>query len=241
MKTLADIDALLAKFEKQYGIRAIGAEQGSHEWLQIKLGVVSASNISAALAKPGTETRLTYLAELVGQVCTSQIEEFNSKEMDWGKMNEAGARAGYEFQTGLVVQPVTFVFKDDTFRVGCSPDGIVTDKKGVEIKCPYKTANFIKFACAEKIKPEWYHQVQACIWILDSGEWDFGQNDPRMQVSPLKFVTIERDAEVMKRLDDEIPKFLEDMDKMLAQMGVTFGDQWKRIAAVDRSTEMVFA
>jgi len=237
MKKLAEIDALLAKFEKQYGISAIGAEQGSEAWLRIKLGVLSASKIGDALAKPGSETRLTYLCDLVGQVCTSEIEEIDAKALSWGKQNEAGVRAGYEFETGLTVQPVTFVFKDDKFREGCSPDGLVTDLKGVEIKCPYRTANYIKFLCADKIKPEWYKQVQFCIRVLDAGEWDFGQADPRMFAQPMKYVTIPRDEEVQKRFDDEIPAFLEDMDKMLASLGVKYGDQWKRIAETNKIIE----
>ena len=62
-------------------------DQGTPEWMSLKLGVLSGSNISKALAKKGTETRNTYLMELVGQIATRQFDEINAKSLEYGKVN----------------------------------------------------------------------------------------------------------------------------------------------------------
>lgn len=229
MKTLADIDSNLEAFEKEYGIPVIGAEQGSEAWFKMKLGVLSASNASQIVAKVGSETRLTYMAELVAQVCTADFREISSKHMEWGKDHEDAARSYYEFSNGVEIQKLCFVFKDGSRREGCSPDGIVTVNKGVEIKCSWNTAHFIKFLCEEKTKPEFIWQNQFTLRCMEAEVWDFAQYDPRMRRNPMHVTTVELDLDKQRTLADAVPQFIHDMDKMLAKAGFAFGDQWRSI------------
>lgn len=228
MKKLDEVTGLLESFGKKYNFPVVEAQQGSAAWLKLKLGVISGSCASQLVAKKGTETRLTYLADLVAQVCTGVIEEMSFKQMEWGKQNEDAARSTYEFSTGKVLTQVPFVFKDDLFREGCSPDAIIQNERGLEIKCPWDTANYIKFFCSEKIKPDWDWQNQFNLRVTGADEWDFCQYDPRMKKCPMKIITVKKDHEKQKVLDDAVPAFIEDMDKMLAQVGIKFGEQWGR-------------
>jgi Enterobacteriaceae phage exonuclease len=231
MKTLSQINSLLEAFEKQYNIPATTAMQGTSDWLQLKLGVISASNASKLVAKKDSETRNTYMCELVAQVCTGTIEELNFKQLEWGKFHEDAARSTYEFATDNHMSQVCFVFKDETFRSGSSPDGIINSQKGAEIKCPWDSTNYIKFFVSDRIKTEWSWQNQFNMWITGATEWDFVQYDPRMKKSPIKILTIERDEKAQATLEDAVPQFISDMDKMLDQIGIKFGDQWMRIGA----------
>lgn len=228
MKSLSEINALLARFEKKFGYQIGGAEQGSEAWFRAKLGVISASNASKAVAKKDSDTRLTYMCELVAQVCTGLQNEIKAIAMEWGNQHEDAARAYYEFSSGLTMTKLPFVFKDDSYRVGCSPDGLVNDRKGAEIKCPFDSGNFIKFLCEARIKPEWQWQCQFTMNVLGAEQWDFCQYDPRMQKNMLALKTIDRDDKMQVTLDDAIPQFIHDMDKMLAQIGIRFGDQWSK-------------
>lgn len=228
MKTIEDINKTLAAFEKKFGIPARDSKQGSDIWFDVKLGVLSASNASRAVAKKGTETRATYMAELVAQVATGLMEEVNSKAMDWGKSHEDAARSHYEFETGNKMIQLPFVFIDDKFREGCSPDGIVSTTKGAEIKCPFNSVHFIKFVTEEKVKLEYQWQNQFTMRVLGAGEWDAVQYDPRMKDYPMHSITVPRDEEMQKQLDELIPEFISDMDKMLKKLGLKFGDQWLR-------------
>lgn len=227
MKTLSEINSTLKEFEKAYGISAIEAQQGSHAWHTVKLGVVSASNAAKVVAKRDSETRYTYLCELVAQVCTGEVKEFSSPETQWGKDHEGAARSTFEFNSGKTITELPFVFRDETFREGCSPDGIVDEKKGIEIKCPFNSVHYVKFFDEDRIKPEYLWQAQFTMRVLNAGEWEFGQFDPRMKKSPFKSVIVPRDEEMQKKLNDLVPEFLADMDAVLAKIGVKFGDQWK--------------
>ncbi len=122
---------------------------------------------------------------------------------------------------------VPFVYLDENFREGCSPDGIMKTK-GAEIKCPWDSANYVKFLVADKIKSEWQWQHQYTLRIMQTDSWDFVQYDPRMKKSCLKILTVGRDEEKQKAFDDLVPAFIEDMDKMLAKIGIKFGEQWTR-------------
>lgn len=230
MKTLTDIEVLLMDFERRYGLAVRGAQQLSEAWFNLKLGVVSSSKFDEACAKKGTATRDTYLAELVAQVCTGVIEEVNAKQMEWGRDHEDAARSSYELATGTVIAPVTFVFKDNSFRVGCSSDGFSGKVKPAEIKAPWKTANYIKFLTMGDLKGEWKYQTQGTLWVCDADEMDIAMFDPRMKAKPFHYLTVEKDPEFQKKFDDAIPELIHDMDKILASIGVKFGSHWIRIA-----------
>jgi hypothetical protein len=214
--------------------------QGSEAWTWLKLGVVSASNASKAVAKKGTDTRNTYMAELVAQVGTGLLgEELSSKYVEWGHAHEDAARSSYEFAQDAQIIELPFVFKDDAHRVGCSPDGLVEihDKidRGCEIKSPFNSVHYVKFLTEDKLKSEYDWQIQFSMWVLKADIWDAVQYDPRMKSKPLHIVTIKRDEEKMKAFDDLIPAFIHDMDEMLKRAGLAWGDQWKRLSAAQTS------
>lgn len=230
MKTLSEIENQIKSFQDRFGVDIIRAEQGSIAWLQTRLGVITASEVSKAIAKPGTDTRNTYMCQLVAEVATGVVEEINSKYVDWGRLNEKAARASYEFENDCKIQSVGFIFKDDSFREGASLDGIISEKnKIVEIKAPYNPTNYIKFLVDDKIKPEYQYQYQFQMRVTGADVADFVQFDPRMKVNPLKILTVHRDQEIQDKFNELIPAFILDMDKMLEKVGITFGEQWERL------------
>lgn len=224
-------DKILREFEAKYGLAIRDARQGSDVWLKTKLGVVSASNASRAVSKEGTETRNTYLCKLVADVCTGVIEDdYNFKQTNWGKENEDAARSSYEFSTNQHMSPLPFVFKDGLFRVGCSPDGVILGaNKPAEIKCPWDSTNYVKFLLEGIQKPEWKWQNQMTMWVMEADEMDVTHFDPRMKTTPIHTVLVKRDPDMQKRLSEAIPELLHDMDKMLEELGVKFGEQWLRL------------
>lgn len=231
MKSMASYDKLLKQFEQKFGLPVSKVEQNSARWLEMKLGVISASNASKAVADKKSATRHTYLCELVAEVCTGVIEELNFKQMEWGKQHEDAARSSYEFSTGHRMVPLAFVFKDGTFRVGCSPDGVVlAASKPSEIKCPWDSANYVKFFLDGDQKPEWKWQNEMTMWVMDTKVMDVTHYDPRMKTNPIHTIEVKSNPEMRKKLEDQIPELILDMDKMLKELGVKFGEQWIRIA-----------
>lgn len=229
MKSLSDISNLNLKFAEKFGYKIEGAPQRSEAWFNSKLGVISASNISKVTAKAGSATRYTYMCDLAAQILTGMHNDIKAVAMDWGNQHENAARAYYESRAKVQITELPFVFKDDSFREGCSPDGIVSDSRGVEIKCPFNSTNFVKFLHSGEIDTDWEKQVQHNMRVLGSSQWDFGQYDPRSNGKVLKFITIERDEKYQKIMDDAIPEFIKELDDILECLGVKFGDQWTRL------------
>jgi putative phage-type endonuclease len=204
----------------------IVCDQGTDEWQKLKLGVISASNISRALAKKGTDTRNTYLMELVGQIATRGFDEINAKALEYGKVNEASARAAYEFETGTKVEQIGFIYGQGR-RIGVSPDGIISSiKKGLELKCPITAKVHADFLCNDKIKSEYALQVQFQLYVSQYHSWDFASFHPGFKTSMLKIRTFERDEKTFERFENELPEFIKDLDEALAKIGLSYGQQW---------------
>jgi exodeoxyribonuclease (lambda-induced) len=200
--------------------------QGSLEWLQSKMGVISASNVSKVLAKKGTETRAGYISELVAQIATGEMPELNAKAMEWGKAQEGVAREAYAFTREVKVQEAGFIYGKDR-RVGCSPDGLMMDQlKGLEIKCPFTSKVHVDFLAMDKIKKEYLDQVQFSLWVTGFETWDFCSFDPRFKKNMLKIHTIERDQSAMERFDNDVPEFIKEMDAVMSKLGLEWGSQW---------------
>lgn len=209
-------------------MNALKLEQGSQEWLQAKLGVISASNVSKAIAKKGTETRHGYMMELIGQIATREAEELFAKSLEWGKLHEPVARSAYEFATNQVVEEVGFIYGPDK-RTGCSPDGWITKQvKGLEIKCPITAKVHADFLLMDKIKSDYIYQIQFSMFVTGAELWDFCSFHAKFKEpgTMFKAVTVERDLKLMERFTNDLGEFIEDMDTALKQLNINFGSQW---------------
>lgn len=205
-------------------------EQGSQEWLKLRLGVITASRAHDILPSKRDgkfkASRQSYMNELVAEVCTGRGEELNAKALSWGKENEVAARAAYQFESSERIEDGGFIYGLDR-RVGCSPDGIVTGKnKGLELKCPFSPETHINFLTEDKIKDEYITQCQWSMWVAGFDVWAFASFDPRMKKHMIKIQVIERDPKMMALFEEIVPGFIEDMNKILARLEIEYGNQW---------------
>lgn len=206
-------------------------EQGSKEWLKARLGVITASCahdiLPAKTGKGFKQARQTYMNQLIAEVCTGVGEELNAKQLDWGKTNEIAARAAYQFEANEIVDNGGFIYGFEK-RIGCSPDGIIRSKnKGLELKSPYSSKTHIDFIIDGKIKDEYLTQCQWSMWVSGFDQWAFASFDPRMKAKMIHIQVIERDEEMMKLFGEIVPQFIEEMDKKLEMIGISWGQQWK--------------
>jgi len=228
MKTIAEIRSDLMDMESIFGFPTNSVEQGSKEWLIMKLGVLSATGADSLLAGPTTGKRKGYIAKKVAEIATGQSAHVTSKQMDWGNEHEDAARSFYEFYTGNVIEELPIVYRDTTYRTSCSPDGL-GEKKGFEVKNPFTSQVYIEFITDDKIKTEYIKQCQFGMWVTKREEWDFANYDKRMLKHPFHYVTLERDPKMMKSFDDAVPSAVREMDLMLEKIGMKFGDHWEHI------------
>lgn len=210
--------------------RILNVEPGSAEHFKLRLGRVTASNAYDLLpAKRGggyKQARQTYMNELIGEICTGEHQEINARPLEWGKTNEVAARGAYQLITRLPVEPIGMVTTPDG-RASCSPDiKIIGQARFGEIKCPWATVNHINFILDGEVKEEWITQIQFSLWVTKAEIWDFASFDPRMKQKIIDIKTFEKDMRLMSIFDQEVPQFVFELDKKLAQIGIPFGNQW---------------
>lgn len=154
-------------------------EQGSEEWLKIRLGKFTASQAQAISAKgKGLET---LIFEKVAEILTGKQKfQYVTNDMERGNELESMARDSYEIETGRLVKQVGFVELDE--HTGCSPDGLVDEDGLVEIKCP-NDAIFVRYLHDKKIDPAYVWQMQMQM-LVTGREWVdfvvFNPNLPKM-------------------------------------------------------------
>jgi predicted phage-related endonuclease len=207
--------------------------QGSDAWLNARLGVITASEAHALMLDSRSKTpkykeaRRSYMNQLIGEVCTGYSEEINARALAWGHENEEAAIAALEFASGKSLEKIGLVYKDESRRAGASADAkVVNEPIGVENKCPITPKVHIDFILCGEIKDQYLTQVQFGMWVTGFDLWLFTSYHPRMKKKMVHYHEIKRDPAMMEYFDNEVPRFIEEMDKELAKIGIVFGAQW---------------
>ena len=194
----------------------VAVQQGTPEWHQLRLGKVTASRVADILAKTKTgpsASRQNYLIELALQRTTGIIQEsYSNSAMEWGTQTEPQARVAYEVNTNNFVDTVAFVDHPSIDWFGCSPDGLVSDRGLVEIKCPNSATHWEYFKSKEPPK-KYFIQMQAQIAVTGRDWCDFVSFDPRFpERSQLLVVRVLRDEVFIAEMEAEIVKFLSEVE-----------------------------
>lgn len=154
------------------------APQGSFEWHQARLGLPTASELDQ-LITPGWEIRKwstempnTYLARKLAEWWSGSSEEMpNTFEMEQGRILEDFAIPWYEREFDTTIQRVGLcLFDDESF--GGSPDGLLGDDYGIEIKCPTRTVH-TKYLIRGELPPDYRQQVHGCMYVTGRKHWKF--------------------------------------------------------------------
>ena len=199
--------------------------QGSQEWLNCRIGKVTASAVADVLAKTKTgvsASRGNYLIKLAIQRVTGQIEEsYTNDAMQWGIDNEDQARVAYEVASGNFVDQVGFVDHEIIDWFGCSPDGLVNNDGLVEIKCPNSATHWEYFKTKE-VPKKYFIQMQAQMSCTGRKWCDFVSFDPRMpEKSQLLIIRVPRDNTFIDLMETEVMEFLmEVFDEVQLMKGV---------------------
>ena len=188
--------------------------QGSEEWFEARLGLVTASCFSQVLAKGEGKTRRKYMLKLVAERLTGKVSDsFSNSHTERGSIQEPFARLEYEARTGNLVEEVGFI-KHPTLLVGSSPDGIIGTQGGIEVKSVIPTVQ-IETIERGSIPYEHAAQVQGNLWVTGREWWDYISYSPDMP-EPLRLFVfrVDRNEEYIKNLEAEVIKFLEEAEEL---------------------------
>jgi putative phage-type endonuclease len=190
-------------------------DQGSEEWLAMRLGWTTASRFSDVMAKGQGKTRKAYMYNLAAEAITGQREEsYSSEYMEWGTLTEPQARSMYELISGVDVIQVGLIIHEGG-SIAASPDGLIGDDGMIEIKCP-KTTTQIETYLSGKMPLGHRPQVQGQLWISGRQWCDFVSFDPRINGDASYFCErIYRDEDYILELEKECFAFSLELQEMI--------------------------
>lgn len=189
-------------------------DQGSEAWEQIRAGRFTSSEIYKIMecgtrlmtpeelkARPktgkGSKTTLvpdpsqmssggkTYISQKVAEILTGRPKAASyAYPLVYGKETEPEAVAFFENKFG--VECVEVGFQTWGEHSGGSPDRLIGEFEGLEVKCPFQSENQIDYLMLndrfdlKRNYPQYYWQCVSLLMFTNRNKWHFCTFDPRM-------------------------------------------------------------
>lgn len=190
-------------------------EQGTPEWLALRLGIVTASELECLLVNGKGEAglgagALTYMNTLIGERITGEAADpfTGNRHTERGHELEGVARRLYESQVDVTTHQVGIILNHG---IGYSPDSLVGTDGLTEIKT--KLPKFqVDVILSDEIPKEHVAQCQGGLWVSER-EWiDFVCYWPGM---PLFIKRAYRDEVMIRKLSERVKTFYEILDERM--------------------------
>lgn len=189
-------------------MKIIDVVQGSQEWLAARAGIVTASEMSNLMTdkfeiRTG-KTPETYLLEkLAERVMGAPLETGGSSwHMEQGSVAEHEARGWVSFTQECEINKVGLVVTDD-FSCGASPDGLIGEDGGVEIKYPSMPVH-LKYLLGGILPTEHALQVHSSMWVTGRKWWLFVSY---CRFAPPLVVRVEREDKIQALIGEAVAAF----------------------------------
>jgi hypothetical protein len=187
-------------------------EQGSPEWFELRKRKLTASH-ATAIGASGAGLK-TYCKEIVLELIGIEKEHYTNADIERGNELESIARSSYEFQTGNEVEEVGFITNDKFENAGMSPDGLIGEDGGCEIKARNDIKHLSLILGETKEIP--VNQIQMSLLISERKWWDFISFNPNFK-NPLFIKRIYPDPIYFEKLK----KGIIEGNKLIEQILIT--------------------
>lgn len=165
------------------------SEQRSSEWHAERAGRITASMMHVVMLerdrapfksgprkgqpKPPPKALTDYAYQLAAERLTSKPrKQVKAAALLWGTELEPVAVAAYQARTGEIVTPCGFITHPLHNFIGASPDFLVNDDGGGEIKCPESSEVHLE-TLLTGLPKEHIEQIQGGLWVTGRRWWDF--------------------------------------------------------------------
>ena len=213
-------------------------QQGTPEWLELRLGVPTASELDQLIAPSTLQIRkgempASYIArKLAERWLGRSVETASSWAMEQGSILESEARPLLSIRLGVEIRTVGFVTTDDGL-FGASPDGLLDDGSGVEIKCPLPATHF-RYLMSGEVPPDYALQCQGGMYATGAKRWTFMSY---CRGAPPLIVEVARDERAQEAIEVAVQWFAEQSATAYARILELNGGAPERAASnTDRNT-----
>lgn len=197
-----------------------GVEQGTEEWMALRCGCITSSKVSHMMAKGAGSTRQKYLIQLAIERLTGQpvTGGFKSSAMQKGNDDEVLAREDYWFNTDEEIEIVSFIKHPRLPNCGGSPDALVGNDGGLEIKCP-NLETHLGYLLNPKVPTNYLWQIHWLMACSGRDWWDFMSYAKEMPNDLRRLIIrVDRDENKIKQLEDEAVKLNDEVEQLIKKL-----------------------
>lgn len=195
-------------------------KQGSSDWLFLRAGKLTCSELDS-LISPEWKVRTgqgpeTYCIEKVTEKLIGQpldLEQAGTFAMNQGNLLEAEAIPWLSFTQNIKVDRVGFITTDDE-SMGCSPDGLIGEDGGLEVKCPLAQTH-IRYLLDGQVPKQYLAQVHGSMYVTGRKWWLFMSYSRQF---PKLIVRVERDEAIQAKIHEAVCAFNRSFDEKLARI-----------------------
>ena len=207
-------------------MKILDIDQRTDEWDAIRGVMPTASHFSEILSNTGkvSASQTKYMNSLLAYGVMGKKDAgagFTNAWMDRGTEMEEEACGYYEMRMDVDVDLVGFCVHDSGL-FGCSPDGLLPNDGGLEIKCPSAPVHISYLLNDQKMPTTYIAQVQGSMLVTGREWWDFMSYHPDME--PL-IIRVYKDYAYCEKLYAEILKFsatMEEKSQTLIERGYKY-------------------
>ncbi len=200
---------------QEAGIVEHHIDQGDLEWLDLRAGVVTCSELDHLVSPnwkvregQGVETFLDL--KLAERWNGGPVTSFGGGAMEQGNLREEMAVPALAFQLGIPIDRLGFVTTSDG-RFGCSPDGVIRAgcdlaggiEGGCEVKCP-ELWTHMGYLRRGVLPPKYAAQVHGAMAVTGAAYWYFMSFS---RVAPPLVVKVARDDATIEVILEAVEAF----------------------------------
>lgn len=210
-------------------------DQRSDEWFAARAGRITASRMNDVMVerergefksgprkgqqKPQPKALTDYAHQLAAERLTMRPrKQVKAAALAWGQTVEPAAVAAYQAETGVIVTPAEFTLHPIYDFIGASPDFLVGDDGGGEIKSPESSEVHLQ-TLLTGLPPEHIEQIQGGLWVTGRQWWDFVSFHPDFPESHRIYIQrVLRDDEFIERLESACLQLEAEVQAILNQL-----------------------
>lgn len=210
-------------------------DQRSEEWFAERAGKITASQMHTVMLerdrtpfksgprkgqdKPPPKALTDYAFQLAAERLTGKPrKQANGKALAWGRDVEPAAVAAYQAETGVIVTLCGFCQHPTHSFIGASPDFLVDDDGGGEVKSPESSEVHLETLLVG-LPGEHIEQIQGGLWVTGRQWWDFVSYHPDFPADLRLYIQrVPRDEAFIAGLESACLKLETDVQAILNQL-----------------------
>lgn len=181
--------------------------QKTLDWMMLHVGIPTASGlpnlVTADFELRKGEMPKSYLHLKLAEAWLGRpVLDLSTFSIEQGEIVETEARPFFELETNQKVREVGFITTDDGLA-GASPDGLIGDDCGLEIKCPSAQVH-VKYLVTGELPKDYAAQVHGSMYVTGFPRWMFLSY--RRGFPPL-ILTVKRDEAIIAKIGEAVAEF----------------------------------